>query len=867
MASSRGIKVKKIIVSIFMSSGLLPLMLIDMSITENQSLAQIKPDSTLRIENTTVTPKVVNNVITDQIEGGAVRGANLFHSFEQFSVLSGHVAYFNNAIGIQNIISRVTGSSISNIDGLLKANGVANLFLINPNGIIFGPNARLNIGGSFLANTASSINFSDGKKFSANAPEATPLLSINVPIGLQFGANPGKIQLQGTGNSLNYSLFSPIIGAGSSPTGLRVQQGKTLALVGGDVELRGETLTAGGGRIELGAVSFGVVSLNPSVSGWLLGYQDVQNFKDIHLSQQASVDVSGFDGGFVQVQGAHVNLSDGSSILTQNQGVQPGGSIKVNASESLELVGTAPQVRIPSGLFSENVGIGNGGNIVVSAKHLLLQDGGAINTRNFTSAPAGDITVNAFESVQIIGFSPINLTAVSGIGSYTFNSAKAGNIRISTGELTALNGGTVISSTFGIGGGGDVIIDASQYINIAGIDPFSQQPSILSTSTLNAGNSGSLKINTSELSLKDGGVISSSTLATGDAGSTTINASSSIDISNFSNIVSAATGAPSALQRALKLPFLASGAAGDLTIKTGRLHLTNKGLLGVNNQGIGDAGTLRITDNYISLDNESAITASTTFGKGGNLQLTTKDLQLRHKSLISATAGNPDNQNKLREAFIAFTGNESLVGLIPVGTGRGGDLNINAGTVVASENSNISANAYGGKGGQVEITTQGIFRSPDSPITASSQLGINGTVQINTLEQNPVPDAGILPVAPVDFTKLIVQGCPGNTGPRRPRLTVIGSGGPPPSPSDPQEADTVWANAGNAASPKVISDQSSDQSNIAPIPSTVIEYHGGPIIEAQGMVRGKNGDVIFTAAAPTLTPDIPWLRSPSCQTH
>ena len=183
---------------------------------------------------------------------------------------------------MQNIFSRITGGSVSNIDGVIRANGTANLFLLNPNGILFGPNASLNTGGSFVATTADSINFADRFQYSTTNPQTAPLLTVSVPVGLQMGANPGRIAVQGNGYDLSVSvpIFSPIV-RGSSTAGLRVPAGRALALIGGDIDINGGTLTAEQGRIELGSVRNGQVNLSATTSSFVFDYQGSQNFGNI----------------------------------------------------------------------------------------------------------------------------------------------------------------------------------------------------------------------------------------------------------------------------------------------------------------------------------------------------------------------------------------------------------------------------------------------------------------------------------------------------------------------------------------------------------------------------------------------------------
>jgi filamentous hemagglutinin family protein len=214
--------------------------------TSNTALAQVTSDGT-------VNTQVTQNGNVAEITGGQTRGGNLFHSFQDFSVGTGNEAFFNNATDISDIFSRVTGGNISNIDGLIRTNGSANLFLINPAGILFGENARLDVGGSFYGSTADSILFDDGE-FSATDLENPPVLTINAPIGLQLRETAGEIVVRGTGNTLTFDRTSLAFIQGETPPGLQVKSGETLALVGNGVKLEGGNLLADRGRIEVGSV-------------------------------------------------------------------------------------------------------------------------------------------------------------------------------------------------------------------------------------------------------------------------------------------------------------------------------------------------------------------------------------------------------------------------------------------------------------------------------------------------------------------------------------------------------------------------------------------------------------------------------------
>ncbi|MBD2498203.1 filamentous hemagglutinin N-terminal domain-containing protein [Nostoc sp. FACHB-280] len=716
-------------------------------LTSSPVLAQIIPDSTLGIENSIVR----QNDKINTISGGATRGTNLFHSFQEFSVKNKSTVFFNNSLNIENIITRVTGGKVSNINGLIAANGNANLFLINTNGIIFGQNARLNIGGSFLATTANALKFNDGTFFTTTALQNTPLLTISAPIGLSFENNSGAIKVQGNGHTLINPIFTPILGL-NNLSGLQLRPGKNLALVGNKVVLDGGILKAG--RIEIGSVGSGLVTL---ASDWDLNYQGIQNFQDIELSRQALVDASGSLTGSIQVQGQTIDISDGSAIFIQNQGGQSSGGINVNASDLLKVSGTAPDGRIASTLLTETLNNGSGGDINVAAKRIIVQDGGQILPRAFGSGRGGNSIINASESMQVIGFSILYPNLFSNISAATFGTGDAGNLTVTTNQLVGINGIQIGSATFGNGSGGNVTINSSD-VTLIGVVPGFLTPSTINAATFSNGNAGQVVINSSRLRLENGGAVASSTTASGNAGSVTINASDFVVIDGVglgsitpSLVDSSAIVLAQPLQQQLRVPSFPTGNSGDVTINTPNLNISNGSLVNVQNDGSGNAGNINIAANRINITNNGGITATTAIAEGGNIGIESNILQLNNGT-ISATAGQQGTN------------------------GNGGNIIINADVITGFNNSSITANAFEGRGGNIRINIQGLFFSHNSIITASSKRGISGAVEINA-SRNQLETTNRTPEPPKQNPK-IASVCQGR-GDTENRFVITGTGGLP----------------------------------------------------------------------------------------
>ena len=781
------------------------------------AMAQITSDNTT---NTTVTPSGNNFNILNGIQ----KGNNLFHSFKEFSIPTGGSATFNNSTDVVNIINRVTGGNISNIDGLIKANGNANLFLINPAGIVFGENASLNIGGSFLGSTAESILFEDGFNYSAIDSQATPLLTVSVPLGLQMGTNPGVIEVQGNGHQLQSAgrSLSPINRSANTTGGLRVQSGQTLALIGGDITLQGGMLIADGGRVELGSVqNSSTVNLTTTLPGFVFNYPDITSLGNIQLSQKALVDVSGSGSGSIQVQGRQVSLTDSSLLIAQNSSAQ----INVRATDSLLVDGYSTDQGIQSGLLTEALDSGASQDITINTRQLTLRNGGGILAHNFGSGNGGNIAIEASEFVQVRDRHPANI--FSSISSNAYASGIGGNVTISTPQLTVAKGGNIASATLSRtqGNGGDLRIDAD-HIEVIGDNIGG---TALSSVSFGSGDAGNIVLNTRTLMVRDSGLITSSSLSRGKAGNITINGSEAVTVEGFlpdapssSKIRSAVLFPSQAQQRVFGIPAIPIAQGGSITINTPSLTLRDQGAISVKNEGIGDAGTIQFNGDSIRLTNNGSISAITNSGEGGNIYLNLQSaLILRSNTFIDTES---------------------------VGTGNGGNITINSPVIAGFENSDIIANAVEGNGGNIDITTQAIFGlefrdelTEENDITASSQFGVNGTVEINNLSIDPSSRLVELPVQLTDSSQKIAEVCSSNTGSS---FVVTGRGGIPQNPNERVSLNPTWSD---------IRDLSAFSQNNNKVENTQIskQISNKPaIVEATGFIRNSNGEIELVALSP-----------------
>jgi filamentous hemagglutinin family protein len=665
----------------------------------SQTVAQITPDATLGVESSIVTPNVnVRGLPADRIDGGAVRGTNLFHSFQEFNVGDGLRVYFANPIGIENILSRVTGNNLSNILGTLGVDGGASLFLLNPNGIIFGSNAQLDISGSFMASTANSVVFDNGYQFSTQNTEAPPLLTVSVPLGVQYGTNQPRTTIANTGTLAAGQNLT--LNAGNLDLQGLVQAGNNLTLQAQDtVKIRDSVIhpfiaAAGGKLLVQGSGTVDIFALNHANSGFFSGGDMVLRspnsvMGDAHYTTGGNFRIEQLDGSlgnlsspsdpvirasgnvsFTDYTGASLHIFAGGSVNITGRITITGTDTTNFINETVPLSQTLPDgtntvtingsTRPTLDIRAGTTAVGTPLNVCVGCP--LFQP----TNFTFPNTPlTADITIN-----EILINRPDGLIFLT--NQYQPNPTIAGNIQVTRIFADDRNGGF-------IGKGSDVVIDSRGNITFP-------ENGILQT------NSG-----------------------TGNAGNVTLFANGSFFMNPGSQIQAVTFG---------------QGNAGNVTIKVGdAVRNSGNGTIIFTNGAVGNAGEINIQAGSLALIDGAQLQAIGGQGNAGNVIINVRD----NVFLSGADSSGQYNSSIYTTVYDGATGN-------------GGNIEIQAGTLTLTDSGFLDAGSYSqeqGKAGNIilnirdTITVAGFNATSGYPSgmfvgTFKGANGQAGRITINT---------------------------------------------------------------------------------------------------------------------------------------
>ena len=569
---------------------------------------------------------------------GQQRGANLFHSFLRFDVPTGGSVAFDGPVNTSNVIARVTGGSASRINGVLRSNPpAANLYLMNPSGILFGPGSSIDVGGSFVAFAGDAMLFTDQSAFLVG-DGVTDVLTSAPPAAFGFLQQSGPVRMKGRPGL-------------DGRARLEAKPGTTISLIGNGIEAAEASVNAQSGFVNL----ISVAAPEPGAPG-LVAFNGIGSFAarpaavaavtragPVRLGTGASLNVSGVSSpaGVVGVVGSDVTLS-GNAQLTSRVfgpgGLVAAGGVNLVARDHLRLsdrafviggsvpdsptaagAGSAIDLQSPritftgqSGIFGTGFGDVGGSPVRLSANTVELLGGPTIVASTSGAAPGGDIAVTAGRlildaggRVTDLGF---GLRTRANIGSGTTGSGASGSIKIAARRSVQILGGASVSAIAANtpAAGGNVSIATPR------LDMRGKQSRVL-TGSLSGGNAGSISIKARDVQISGA-----------EAGLNTI------------------AGRNAAGDR--------TGRAGDVTIEAARVELMNGGSITAATAGNGDAGTVIVNADEVVLNGASILSGTAAVvagqpiesdevslikGRGGSVSMKGKALRVSGGALVS----------------------------------------------------------------------------------------------------------------------------------------------------------------------------------------------------------------------------------------
>jgi filamentous hemagglutinin family protein len=698
------------------------------------SPSNIVPDSTLGVESSQVISDY-EGLSAEAITGGATRGINLFHSFQEFNVSEGREAYFLSPnSSIQNILSRVTGSNKSEILGRLGTFGESepNLFLINPNGIVFGKDASLDVRGSFVATTANALQFGLQGFFSATNPQPpSQLLRVN-PSAFLFNQINQNAAIEN-----NSVAPAGQDSAGFDAFGLRVADGKSLLLLGGNVLMDGGKLNAYGGRVELGGVTeAGNINLAVNGASLSLKFPDAVARADVFLANQAGVLVNGLNGGDIAVNARNLEISGESGLFagirfglgTPNS---KGGNIDINVTEAVDLTEN-------SFIYNtlQRTATGKAGDININAGSVNLESGSVLSVSTYGKGDAGNIFMTASDGVSLKGrdteiFNDVEPGAVGNGGETNIKASSLTLSERSQIEASVVSGNR--NQPAGRGNAGNVNIDVRGTVSLIGV---SDEPSDSNNTAIfntlgngSVGAGGNITIKANSVLLRDGGQLGVSTFGKGDAGDISIQALNGVFLDNA--YISSLVGRGGV------------GNGGNIFINSGTLTLNNGALLqtsvrnAFNNQlaGRGNAGNIKVDvrDAVTISDAGSGIFSTVenrAIGNGGDINIKTGSLFVNNDGELNASSfGEGDAGNIFIEGRdrISFNNGFAISAIGTNALGSGGDINIKTGSLFVSNGAELTASSFGkGDVGSIIINANENVLFDDAAAYSSLESGAMG---------------------------------------------------------------------------------------------------------------------------------------------
>lgn len=746
---------------------------------------------------------ITDHLITHDL--GTTVGNNLFHSFTELSIAVGKSATFTGPNTIANILSRVTGANASHIDGTLASTiDNANLYLLNPNGVIFGKNATLDMNGSFYASNANVIHLEDGSRFYASLDKNT-VLTAAAPEAFGFlGATPPVLNAD-TQATMRVEGFTIVNGDAVTLVGREAIVGETTV---DGVIVRGGTLEHQNGQVTL--VSIGAAQA-PAIEHVLVNIDTVSaqginaqgeviadsvQFGNMTIDQGAQINTSGYGGGTIMLRGGTLVVESAkiSANVTGSGLGEIGKGIDIEMTDDVVIAGSVLQtnvtgdaspetdsggIHITAGSFTQTFSqlqsntenSGNSGNIGFHINQDFNASFSNIATESSNIGNAGNINV----LVQKGNLSLIDFVAIN---TQTFASGNAGMINIAAemGDVILENFGGVFSVINGSGQGGHIDITASNMklmnLGSVGIESLSSQQTgglnITLTGNMSLGENSfidavseksaqgaDIVIAAKDISFTGESQITTEAQGSGRGGNLILNADS-LTLANDSFITSEAKS---------------SGNAGNINIELANTFSAHTGgNISARTNSSGNGGNLTISANNVTLTDGATITAESTSmdtgaGDAGHINLTANESIHMTGSSVTTKSENALGGNIILAAqdMIQIT-NSDVTSQVLEGSESAGKIDIDPDFVVI-QNSNILSTAVSGDGGPITIiANSAVLVDPFSTLDASSQFGGNGSIDIQAPIQQLSEAIAPLPEDIVKAAALYAEACASQKG-------------------------------------------------------------------------------------------------------